>query len=780
MAEPEYKRLIQSAKNKALLGFLAVVQRTMQDADRGVVGLLAEAKSGLDQSALTSVRHFLRQDGNVFLRRVDALFQSYLERAMQTMYVDMRPGLRKLSANELSLIDDEAVNHQIEVGRLAQRMREANEESIGRLNVIVSQLHGHRDAKERENPFRPYLPARAMYEAIKEIIPDEPKAKVLFEHLSNALIQHLPGYYSAIREVFESSGVQGKFLTQPSRAVHHQRYFGAPLTQPSARADVDARVMPGLRRVLDMLQSVPNAAAPGLADQPETVQNFIRQMFSPSKSFILSPGGEFGRGRSRIELSAASAAPVARLVAQLSQFQKMAASGQLIGEQSSSMKNQLSALRDQIDLEKASLMERMTVDVVAMLFEFILEDEQIAAQLRERIGRLQLPILKAAVLEPQLLHDEEHPARKLLNRMSTAAVAIDPATESGRKLATEIDRVVKNILADFDSDMAVFSSSVQEFEQFLADYLRQDNRQATRGIEAVETAEKFSVLLTNVTQALCDVLLPLSVDKRISDFIILIWPHVLVRAALQDAENHIPSIQEDSAYRRYRGVLPDLLWSIQEKADAPERTALIRMLPNLIKSLRMALNLIQLPEEESREILDQLVAMHTQVLRSNPPGATKELPSLEDLRQDFSRVVISWDRASWELSEPPQPRTTIIEEIFAKYDISAELNLGLHTVASTLADREFLAQTYLLGTRVEFRPAEGPSPLSAQLVWISTHRSLYLFKQDGTSTLVLYTFASLLEALRDETIIPLEYAPVFERAVDSLLYGAGRLQDVSA
>jgi hypothetical protein len=776
MAEPEYKRLIQSAKNKALFGFLAVMQRTMQDADKGVVGLLADARSGLDQSALTSVRHFLRQDGNVFLRRVDILFQSYLERAMQTMYVDMRPGLRKLSANELSLIDDEVVNHQIEVGRLAQRMREANEESIGRLNVIVSQLHGHREAKERENPFRPYLPARAMYEAIKEITPDEPKAKVLFEHLSNALIQHLPGYYSAIREIFESSGVQGKFLTQPSRAMHNQRYFGAPANQPSSYADVAARVMPDLRRMLEMLQKVPNAATPGAADQPETVQDFIRKMFSPSKSFILSPGGEFGRGRTRAESSAAQVTP---LVAQLKQFQKMAASGQLIGEKSSLKKSQLSALRDQIDLEKASLMERMTVDVVAMLFEFILEDEQIPAQLRERIGRLQLPILKAAVLEPQLLHDEQHPARKLLNRMSTAAVAIDAATESGRKLATEIDRVVKNILADFDSDMAVFSSSVQEFEQFLADYLRQDNRQATRGIEAVETAEKFSVLLTNVTQALCDVLLPLNVDKRISDFIILIWPHVLVRAALQDAENHIPSTQADSAYRRYRGVLPDLLWSIQEKADAPERTALIRMLPGLIKSLRMALNLIQLPEEESREILDQLVAMHTQVLRSNPLGAMKELPSLEELRQDFSRIVISWDRASWELSEPPQPRTTIIEEIFAKHDISVELNLGLHTVASALADREFLAQTYLLGTRVEFRPAEGASPLSAQLVWISTHRSLYLFKQDGTSTLVLYTFASLLEALRDETIIPLEYAPVFERAVESLLYGAGRLQAVS-
>src|SRR4051794_7393700 len=123
MAETEYKRLLQSAQDRAQFGFLAVVQRALQDADKNLVDMLVKAKSGLDHSALTGVRHFIRQDGNVFVRRIDTLFRASLERAMQTMFVDLRPGMRKLTADELSLIDDEVVNHQIEVGRLAERMR---------------------------------------------------------------------------------------------------------------------------------------------------------------------------------------------------------------------------------------------------------------------------------------------------------------------------------------------------------------------------------------------------------------------------------------------------------------------------------------------------------------------------------------------------------------------------------------------------------------------------------------------------------------------------------
>ncbi len=782
MADTEFKRLFQAAKERALFGFLAVVQRAMQDTDKNIVEKLTEAKSGLDHSALTSVRHFLRQDGNVFLRRIDALFRTNLDRAMQTMYVDLRPGMRKLSADELSLIDDEVVTHQIEVGRLTQRMRDANEENIGRLNVIIAQMHGQHEAKERENPFRPYLLARALYEAIKETASDEAKAKVLFEHLSNALAEHLPGYYNSIREVFEASGVSGKFQAQRSRSAYTQRYFGAPPVDPH----LTSRVLPGLQRVLETLQGMPanaagfggaggNSAANGVGggagngvtngNGPETVQDFIRKMFSPSKA-ILGLNGEVPKGRPTEGIGNP-------LVEQLNQFQSKAASGQPVVDKSAAGANILPALRERLDLGGASIMERMTIDVVSMLFEFIQEDEHIPAELRRHIGRLQVPILKAALLEPDLMHDEEHPARQLLNRMSTAAVAADPASSAGQTLAAEIERVVDKVLAGFDTDTSVFAEGVRDFEQFLAGYLRQDDSHIARGIEAVEEAERFSVLLTNATKGLCDVLVPLNVDKRISDIVIMLWPHVLVHAAWEDRLANIPPDEPQSMYRQFHAALPELVWSVQEKSQQ-DRPVLMRLLPDLVKRLRKALDIIQLPDEESKQILDLLVDMHTHVLRT-PAKTASAQASLDALRAEFSRLVISWDRASWELPEPPAPREEMIEAIFAKHGVKAEINLGLNTVNSSAADREFLMQTYLLGTRVAFRAVDG-SNIQGQLVWISTHRSLYLFKQDRKPVLVAYTPAALLEALREEIIVPVEYAPVFERAVESLLFGAGSIE----
>lgn len=758
MADAEYRRLLDTASDRAFFGFLALVQRAIQDADKNIVTLLSEAKSKSEQAALTSLRHFLRQDGNVFLRRIDTLLRSSLERAMQTIYVDLRAGMRKLSANELSLINDEVVTHQIEVGRLTQRMRDACEETIGRLNVIVAHMHGQSDAKERENPFRPYLLARALYDATRETVTDEAQAKLLFEQLASALIPHLPGYYDAIRQVFEASGIRGKFIAQQSRTACFQRYFGAPLVEQHNA--FSARVLPGLQRMLETMQFAPNT---GAADAAGTMHGFIRSMLSPSRGVQL-PGAAAGKGRM-------TANPLA---AQLDGYQKKVAKGEAIDEQVPQQGNQLFALRERMTLDQASTAERMTVEVIAMLFEFILDDEQIPAELRVLIGRLQIPILKAALLDPSLLHEEAHPARQLLNRMSSAALASDPGTQEGQQLGGEIARIVNRILEEFGNDVSIFAASLEEFERFLAKHLRRDNSQIPQAIEAVEIAEKISILLTRTTTELCNVLLPMNADKRISDLIIQVWPHVLVRAAWEDMERKISPLQPDSMFQMYRAVLPDLLWSIQDKPDPNERTALMRMLPELVKRLTGALQLIQLPDDERQEILDQLVAMHMQVLRGARKATDKALPTLDKLRQDFMRVAINWDRISWELAEPPQPRGDLIEEVLARRRVSCSLNLGINTMAAAPSDREFLTQTYLLGTKVEIRSADDAGN-TAQLVWISSHRSLYLFRQDD-GALAIYSCAALLEALREGMISPVEYAPVFERAVETLLFGAEKVQ----
>lgn len=793
MAETEYKRLILAAQSRAEVGFMALVQHALHGAERNIGERLLQSRAGTEQAALKAVLQFIRQDSSAFLRRIDGLYKAGLDRAMQTMFIDLRPGLRNMAAAELSLIDDEVVNYQIEVGRLAQRMREAAEESIGRLNVIIAQLHGQVEARERENPFRPYLLARALHDAVKTSAGDETRVRLLFEHLSDAMVENLPDFYASLRSVFETSGVHGKFIAQRSRHVPGQRYFGAPNADGRAAEELQNRLLPGLKNMFDALagsqarefgHSIP---VPGAAGNPAAerlalpLQEFLRRMLSPARSLLAT-----GNDREPVIVNAAQA--LNPLLVQLDALQRQAASGKLPDGDMAQGHSQLAVVRERLDLQKASVLERMTVDVLALLFEIMLEDPQIPPGLRQQIARLQIPVLKAAIIEPGLLHDEGHPARRLLNRIGSAATS-DGSSDSGnsggsggidaQRLEAEVERLASRILNEFDSSTVVFEDSVAALDRFLLDSVREDDRTTAQAIEAVESAERCSILLSNAMDLLCEVLPPLNVDTRVSDFILREWPHVLVQAARQDGEADVAAGAADSLVQRYRGMLPELIWSIQDKQTPEDRSALMRMLPGLVKGLRQSFALIQLPEDEAGEILDVLVELHTRNLRgtvtARQPQRMQPLP-LDELRQRFARVAVNWGQASWTLPEPPRVSDAVIEEMLAERKIRAELRTE-RSAGGGKEDCELLAQAYTVGTRVQFA---GPGRDAAQLVWISTHRSLYLFKRDGAQgALILYGFAALLEALRKENVIPMETAPAFERAVESLLFGAGSLTQAS-
>ncbi|MEC4719333.1 DUF1631 family protein [Noviherbaspirillum sp. CPCC 100848] len=790
MAETEYKRLILAAQSRAEDGFMALVQHALHGAERNIGERLLQSRAGTEQAALKAVLQFIRQDSSAFLRRIDGLYKAGLERAMQTMFIDLRPGLRNMAAAELSLIDDEVVNYQIEVGRLAQRMREATEESIGRLNVIIAQLHGQVEARERENPFRPYLLARALHDAVKTSAGDETRVRLLFEHLSDAMVENLPAFYASLRSVFETSGVHGKFIAQRSRHVPGQRYFGAPIADGRAAEELQNRLLPGLKNMFDSFagsqarefgHSIP---VPGAAGNPNgemqalPVQEFLRRMLSPARSFLAA-------GNDRAQVIATAAPALNPLLVQLDALQRQAASGKFPDGETAQGRSQLAVVRERLDLQKASVLERMIVDVLALLFEIMVEDPKIPPKVRQQIARLQIPVLKAAIIEPGLLHDEGHPARRLLNRIGSAATSagsgdsIDSVGIDAQRLEAEVERLASRILNEFNSSTVVFEDSLAALERFLLEFVREDDRATAQAIEAVEAAERCSILLSNARNLLCEVLPPLNVDERVSDFILREWPHVLVRAARQDGEAGVAAGAADSLVQRHRGMLPELIWSIQDKQTPEDRSALMRMLPGLVKGLRQAFSLIQLPEDEGGEILDVLVELHTRNLRGTvaprPARRTQPLP-LDELRQRFARIAVSWEQASWTLPEPPRVSDAVIEEMLAERRIRMELRTE-RSAGGGKEDRDFLAQAYMVGTRVQFA---GPGRDTAQLVWVSTHRSLYLFRQDGAQgALILYGFAALLEALRKETVLPVETAPAFERAVESLLFGAGRMTQAS-
>ena len=797
MADTEYTRLFDLARERALHGFSLMVQRTVQDADNSLMKALAAARSMVDQRSLSVARRVLRDGGPAFLARMDTLFRTQLNRAMRTMYTDLRADVSSLSASDLSLIDDETVNRQIEVDRLLTRMRDADPEGIGRLNVIIAQMHGESAARERENPFRPYLIARSLHDAVKETTDDEAVIKVLCDHFSIAIVHHLPDYYTSIRDAFESGGIRANMVVQPSRMTRNQRYFGGVDISSAAPADpVSAGALSGMQHLFALLGHVSFANGMKLDDlgeggQPANLQEMMRRLFLAS-----GPGGanraagagvtggasesvDAAAGEGALEGGFAGAVAPARenLLTRLDRYQAMVVEGKAIDPQLAPEQNQLFTLREKLGPDEADESQQMVIDIVAVLFEFLLGDEKIPTPLRKVLGRLQIPFLKAALLEPQLMQELHHPARELLNRLCTVAIGSNLSDRFGGVFGKEAGRIVSRILAEFKDDVRVFAKSLEGLEEFLELHLPSAEDGTVQCIAALQEAEKLTLLGIRVSRSLKDLVAPLKVEQRVADFITGIWSRVLVYTFMHeqsgDAGPH-PGI----SYQEARDMVSDLIWSVQEKQNHHEHGMLMRMLPQLAKRLRAGLHSIGLPEEETKEALDHLVNLHMQVMRPSQAIRTQRSPTLEELRGRFSLLVIDWKDGRWIEGETSDVAASTLEVLLQKQGAAARLHLEREALLPLEEGVHFLNELQPGGS-MKYLPG-GDNETLARLVWISPRRLLYLFRPLSGGQPMVYASASLLQSLLEGKLRPVERAPLFDRAAESIMATAATAQQVAA
>jgi len=91
--------------------------------------------------------------------------------------------------------------------------------------------------------------------------------------------------------------------------------------------------------------------------------------------------------------------------------------------------------------------EKAIIEIVALMFQSILAEDRIQASLRVWFARLQIPVLRVALAEPDFFSTLQHPARRLIDRMGSCALGFDAnmSEVSAQALEVEIRRVVQVI-----------------------------------------------------------------------------------------------------------------------------------------------------------------------------------------------------------------------------------------------------------------------------------------------------------------------------------------------
>ena len=243
-----------------------------------------------------------------------------------------------------------------------------------------------------------------------------------------------------------------------------------------------------------------------------------------------------------------------------------------------------------------------TINLVAMFFEFILDDNSIALKLRNQISRLQIPILKLALQDNTFFSNQSHPARNLINIIAAVGVVYNDERELSKdKTYQKIVDVVKTICHQYGFDQQIFAElfpqleEVVEKEQRRTTVVEKHTAQVETGKSKVKAANKTAraILIKKMHGA--------KLLSNARDFLIDCWLDVMVMALLKFSENS----EEWSTVTR---TVDDFIWCCQSDKDAE---ALARLQKVQLDFLPAPLRCVQLaPPNQGREERDQVQEGH--------------------------------------------------------------------------------------------------------------------------------------------------------------------------
>ena len=286
--------------------------------------------------------------------------------------------------------------------------------------------------------------------------------------------------------------------------------------------------------------------------------------------------------------------------------------------------------------------ERATIEIVAMMFQSILQDDRLPAAVRVWFARLQMPVLRVAVSEPDFFATHDHPARQLIDRMGACVLGFDAVEAVGEVLEREIKRVVQVVEAYPDTGRRVFQTVLTEFEQFLSNFFAKDNPLSRKGVSLAQQVEQRETLAIQYTIELCKMLADVPVDDSLRDFLFQVWADVLAVTAVRAGS-------QADVTKQMKRAAADLIWSAGAKGSPEERAEVIRRLPLLLKTLRDGMGhagiAAKKQDEHVRRLNNTLAAAftakaapipreHLEELMDRLQALESMLPSLADIDLD--------------------------------------------------------------------------------------------------------------------------------------------------
>ena len=512
----------------------------------------------------------------------------------------------KFDLDSLTLVNEEELETSVALDNMARRARNG---CVEQLKVLCHRLEYLFESKaeitERNNPLEPRQLVEAFSQGLEKLSLDI-KARLIILKLFEREVMAETGYMvSEANRVLVDAGVLPDMKSAPIAPARKpgNRSLAASQASPSSSAGGNDQMFGLLQELLVTMRGMQGGAAPAGGAAPGADMSAAMAVMQNGVPYL--NGAPVANAASVHQVSSDD------LMGVLNRLQRVERSLSEKDGERANLKEDLSELLDNEHGEAIHALDQADDDVinlVSLLFDFILDDEGLPSEIKALIGRLQIPLLKVAITDKTFFSNDNHEARLLLNMLARAGNQWDPQQGIQDDLYQRINHAVHRIIDDFEDDASLFATLLDEFQRFFDSQSTRSERVEQRVREAEEGKARAELARQEVVAVL---------DKRMAgrqlpDVVVRLlrqgWQQVLYLTWLREGA-------DSAAWQQQVKVVDGVVWSVLPHRDQAALEKLKALSPKLLKTLHSGLGQISYDEAEAKQLLIKFRDVHQQLLK---------------------------------------------------------------------------------------------------------------------------------------------------------------------
>ncbi len=736
-------------RDKAAQQLKQALQALFDNADDTLFEMADRATSNAEQNAFFEAMRDLR------LKR-KGIERGFLQKVFETFAnlnqyeIGRAPQLDAVAFDTLALVQNDELEETVALDSMVAKVMSRDSIALGHLTTRINAMVSKK-IDDKTNPLGPTVLCEFFLEACSRLGVEIKVKLIILKLFEKYVLADLDQLYSDTNQQLIEAGVLPELKTAPVRRKNSPAAGGGARSSSGASGG-----------------QAESAQGGGYADEGvQEVFGVLQELLSQVR----------GSGVPRRDMPA-DAMPISSndLMRLLSHMQQRPAFTTAT-QDDFDLRNQLEQLlvRASAKSGKSRVVGEVDEDVinlVSMLFEFILDDRTLSDSLKALIGRLQIPMLKVAVLDKTFFSRGSHPARRLLNEIAAAALGWAEQDDAQRdSLYQKIENIVQRLLNDFVDDPAIFSELLADFLAFTGDERRRSELLEQRTRDAEEGSAKAELARREVEHALNERLLGKTLPEVVVRLLQEGWSKVMMLTCLKHG---VESPEWDATLN----TMDDLVWSVAPHEDPEARLRLLELVPGLLKALREGMASAAFDPFSTSEFFSQLENLHVQAFQR----FKRPLPEVTEETGAELVPGVEGEAALLELPAEEEIEAAAVPTMVEVVEEIVLLAPGESRVQEPEVvlpdDDEALARVDSLGVGswVEFQEDE-EHKLRCKLAAVIKPTGKYIFVNRTGMKVLEKTRMGLAVEFRRNAIRLLDDALLFDRALESVIGNLRRLKN---